>query len=137
MAYFTTHGALGGGIAALALSAAGAEPNAVSIGLTSAVALRVMWPDLAMIYPTVKLMLKCRKEGVKDWYKARDYELYDVYHHPEQPMNEGLCFKFHRLIDRPYHKNPGENWWSRLWHLEAAYLAVGLSAIYFSFWWLM
>lgn len=39
----------------------------------------------------------------------------------------------HVLFDIPFHKNPGESWWARLWWLDVGGLVLGAALLWLAF----
>jgi hypothetical protein len=121
MALVTTHGVIGAGIRAASAKAVGVSDE-WCLWLAIIGAVEGMAPDafdwLAWYVFGCDRWVLYRKMHV-DWKWF------------------GLIFwgwGAHVLFDIPFHKNPGESWFARLWWLEFAGLAFGALLLWWTFW---
>jgi hypothetical protein len=119
---FTTHGVVGAGIRAASAKAMGLNEEwcgwMACIGVIEG-----MVPD-ALDWLAWAIL------GHERW------DLYRRFHRRGSLVWLGLIFwgmAAHVITDITFHKNPGENWWPRLWYLEVFYLASGLALLGWTF----
>lgn len=121
MATFTTHGVMGAGFRAASCKLLGLDDWALTMATIGA--LEGMAPD------------------VVDWissklFKTQRWSIYARMHQRGSLVWLGLIFwgfGLHVIFDIPFHKNPGENWWFRLWWLEVLGLLAGGAMLWWAF----
>jgi len=105
MATFLAHGALGAGVCASVARLCNARPRIVKLAGAYGMVVGA-WPDVADWLNAVVL-------GRPRW------ELYVVYHHhPPWYWIIQPPFFLHWLVDIPFHRTPGVNWWPEMWWAE-------------------
>lgn len=121
MATFVTHSAVGAGFRGTLASLAGLSSE---------------WRVLLLALGA----LEGASPDALDWllwkfFGADRWSLYKVMH-SSPACWWGLLFwgwGLHVLLDKPFHRTPGENWWPRLWWLEILSFLVGALLIWYTF----